>query len=79
MGYRSFLGRCAPSRHPAEDHPQVLIIAPESNSAFFITFEFSNAATHDLASDEISYWQRVVIDCAVFECHIPLAGYWPFR
>src|SRR6266849_3986612 len=28
MGYRSSSGRCAPSRHPAEDHPQVLIIAP---------------------------------------------------
>src|SRR5712671_2531615 len=27
MGYRSSSGRCAPSRHPAEDHPQVLIIA----------------------------------------------------
>ena len=25
---RSSSGRCAPSRHPAEDHPQVLIIAP---------------------------------------------------
>jgi hypothetical protein len=29
MGYRSSSGRCAPSRHPAEDHPQVLIIALE--------------------------------------------------
>src|SRR2546425_6884391 len=28
MGYLSSSGRCAPSRHPAEDHPQVLIIAP---------------------------------------------------
>ena len=27
MGYRSSSGRGAPSRHPAEDHPQVLIIA----------------------------------------------------
>src|SRR3979411_485085 len=27
MGYRSSSGRCAPSRHPAEDLPQVLIIA----------------------------------------------------
>lgn len=27
-GYRSSSGRCAPSRHPAKDHPQVLIIAP---------------------------------------------------
>src|SRR5260370_14445668 len=29
MGYRSSSGRCAPSRHPAEDHPQVLIITHE--------------------------------------------------
>ncbi|WP_312846688.1 ATP-binding protein [Propioniciclava sp. MC1595] len=28
--FRSSTGRCAPSRHPAEDHPQVLIIAPFS-------------------------------------------------
>jgi hypothetical protein len=28
MGYRSSSGKCAPPRHPAEDHPQVLIIAP---------------------------------------------------
>ncbi len=28
MGLSIFSGRCAPSRHPAEDHPQVLIIAP---------------------------------------------------
>jgi len=27
MGSRSSSGRCAPSRHPAEGHPQVLIIA----------------------------------------------------
>jgi Zn-dependent alcohol dehydrogenase len=27
MGFRSSSGRCAPSRHLAEDHPQVLIIA----------------------------------------------------
>src|ERR1700730_9175544 len=27
MGYRSSSGRCAPSRHPDEDHPQVPIIA----------------------------------------------------
>jgi len=26
--FRSSSGRCAPSRHPAEGHPQVLIIAP---------------------------------------------------
>lgn len=29
---RSSSGRCAPSHHPAEDHPQVLIIAPEALS-----------------------------------------------
>src|SRR4030081_97794 len=28
MGYRSSSGRCPPSHPPAEDHPQVLIIAP---------------------------------------------------
>ena len=28
LDFRSSPGRCAPSRHPAEDHPQVLIIAP---------------------------------------------------
>src|SRR6185312_6490674 len=28
MDFRSSSGRCAFSRHPAEDHPQVLIIAP---------------------------------------------------
>ncbi len=28
MGFRSSSGRCAPSRHLAESHPQVLIIAP---------------------------------------------------
>jgi len=28
MGYRSSSGRCAPSRHPAEDHPHVPNIAP---------------------------------------------------
>ena len=27
LDFRSSPGRCAPSRHPAEDHPQVLIIA----------------------------------------------------
>ncbi|MFV0429593.1 MAG: hypothetical protein ACK5KO_09245, partial [Arachnia sp.] len=27
LDFRSSSGRCAPSRHPAEDHPQVLIIA----------------------------------------------------
>ena len=27
MDFRSSSGRCAPSRHPAEGHPQVLIIA----------------------------------------------------
>jgi len=28
LDFRSSSGRCAPSRHRAEDHPQVLIIAP---------------------------------------------------
>jgi Abortive infection C-terminus len=28
LDFRSSSGRCAPSHHPAEDHPQVLIIAP---------------------------------------------------
>jgi len=28
MGFRSCSGRCAPSRHQAESHPQVPIIAP---------------------------------------------------
>ncbi len=28
LDFRSSSGRCAPSRHQAEDHPQVLIIAP---------------------------------------------------
>jgi len=32
MGFRSSSGRCAPSHHPAEDHPQVLIIAPWARS-----------------------------------------------
>jgi len=27
LGFRSSSGRCVPSRHPAKDHPQVLIIA----------------------------------------------------
>jgi hypothetical protein len=27
MGFRSSSGRCVPSRHPAEGHPEVLIIA----------------------------------------------------
>jgi molecular chaperone DnaK len=30
MDFRSSSGRCATSRHPAEDHPQVLIIAPNA-------------------------------------------------
>src|SRR5450759_3608972 len=30
LGFRSSSGRCVPSPHPAEDHPQVLIIAPMS-------------------------------------------------
>lgn len=32
MGYRSSSGRCAPSRHPAEDYPQVLIIARDGDA-----------------------------------------------
>jgi hypothetical protein len=32
MGYRSSSGRCAASRHPAEDHPQVLIMPPPMSS-----------------------------------------------
>jgi uncharacterized protein len=28
LDFRSSSGKCAPSRHPAEGHPQVLIIAP---------------------------------------------------
>lgn len=30
LDFRSSSGRCAPSRHPAEGHPQVLIIAPSA-------------------------------------------------
>jgi hypothetical protein len=29
LDFRSSSGRCAPSRHQAEGHPQVLIIAPD--------------------------------------------------
>ena len=33
LDFRSSSGRCAPSRHPAEHHPQVLIIAPKASVA----------------------------------------------
>jgi hypothetical protein len=35
-GYRSSSGRCAPSRHPADDHPQVLIIARDGTIGFSV-------------------------------------------
>jgi non-heme chloroperoxidase len=53
MGYRSSSARCAPSRHPAEDHPQVLISARSAPTiASRPTFQATGCELHHIDEGE---------------------------
>lgn len=58
LSSRSSSGRCAPSRHPAEGHPQVLIIAREAEQERSMNFSNCSGSRHSGAGVTLSHWAR---------------------
>jgi len=57
LDFRSFSGRCAPSPHPAEGHPQVLIIALDKLwKGEYVAWRAKSFSTRRTGCDRRSLW-----------------------